>query len=556
MTSSSGNRGSKVPTLRGLRSQVDALRARIEEREAALRRREDHHRDPVDYATRVLGVELTDLQRQIARAVAGLAADGRRKVMAKACHSVGKTYLMAVLTCWWFDTYRDSSAVITTAPTHRDVVDLLWREVRLLRGRAARGPLGGFTGLRAPELWDNEDHFAKGFTADRFFQGRHLRHMLFLFDEAIGVPAPIWEQTKSMFKPGTEHSWFVIGNPTDTSSTMYQEELSGDWQLFEMSAPEHPNIRAELRGRPPPYPSAVSLAQFEGWVRDWCDALPPAEALATDLEWPPGSGVFYRPGPEMEARGLGRWPSQATYGVWSDAAWRAALVGGKRFTPGGLPQIGCDVARFGDDFTAVVVRWGPCALHHERHNGWSAPQTVGRLKELAREWAARATAARGPSAAPVTPQQIKVKIDADGMGGLGIVDWADGYQFVGVSAGTSADNPDRYPNKRSELWFAVAERAQRGLLDLSGLGKESLARLRRQALAPVWKLDAAGRRVVESKSETKKRLGAGSPDDMDALNLSYHESIFLGVPSCGEEGRPRREGRERYYHGPADGGGY
>ncbi len=39
-------------------------------------------------------------------------------------------------------------------------------------------------------------------------------------------------------------------------------------------------------------------------------------------------------------------------------------------------------------------------------------------------------------------------------------------------------------------------------------------------MAPTWKLDSQGRRVVEPKQDTKKRLKR-SPDDMDALNLAY-----------------------------------
>jgi len=39
-------------------------------------------------------------------------------------------------------------------------------------------------------------------------------------------------------------------------------------------------------------------------------------------------------------------------------------------------------------------------------------------------------------------------------------------------------------------------------------------------IAPVYRLDDRGRRVVEAKSDTKKRIGR-SPDDADALNLAF-----------------------------------
>ena len=111
------------------------------------------------------------------------------------------------------------------------------------------------------------------------------------------------------------------------------------------------------------------------------------------------------------------------------------------------------------------------------------------------------------------------KIDDDGVGG-GVVDQADGYTFVGVSASASAIEAEKYPNRRSELWFSVAERADDGTLDLSRLPAETLRELRRQAMGPRWSLDSRGRRVVEDKRLTKKRIKR-SPDGMDGLNLAY-----------------------------------
>ena len=101
-----------------------------------------------------------------------------------------------------------------------------------------------------------------------------------------------------------------------------------------------------------------------------------------------------------------------------------------------------------------------------------------------------------------------------------MVDLADGYCFIGVSAASKAKRDEDYPNRHSELWFDVAERARSGLLCLKRLPSEVRLRLKTQALAPTWRLDSMGRRVVEAKERTKSRLGR-SPDDMDALNLAY-----------------------------------
>jgi hypothetical protein len=112
--------------------------------------------------------------------------------------------------------------------------------------------------------------------------------------------------------------------------------------------------------------------------------------------------------------------------------------------------------------------------------------------------------------------------------GGGVVDQADGYNFVPISGASKAIFAENYPNRRSELWFAVAERANDGRLSLTNLPDTVRRELRRQALAPTWRLDSQGRRVVEPKDETKKRLKR-SPDDMDGLNLAYAPADQVGV---------------------------
>jgi hypothetical protein len=60
-------------------------------------------------------------------------------------------------------------------------------------------------------------------------------------------------------------------------------------------------------------------------------------------------------------------------------------------------------------------------------------------------------------------------------------------------------------------------------------------------MAPTWKLDSAGRRVVERKDETKKAIGR-SPDDADAMNLAYHQRDFsVSVISPDEQPDQERE---------------
>ena len=80
------------------------------------------------------------------------------------------------------------------------------------------------------------------------------------------------------------------------------------------------------------------------------------------------------------------------------------------------------------------------------------------------------------------------------------------FQVVAFNGGGAAWQPGDYPNRRSEVWFAFVE--QLPGLDLDA-GDERLAA---DLLAPTYDIDSRGRRVVEAKTVTKKKLGHGRRD--------------------------------------------
>lgn len=527
--------------VRQLRRQVRRLRERAAaEASRARGSLEGYRLDPVGYAADVLGVAWWWKQQEIARAL----VTPPYRVLVKASHSVGKSHVTAGLVSWWYDT-RPSSICITTAPRFDQVKDVLWKEIRLQRGRAG---LGGFVGPKLPRLESAPDHYATGTTADRAegLQGQHGAAVMAAIDEAVGVDPPIWQAIDSMAQ-GVEFAVLAICNPTDTTSEFYRREQQQDipWTCISISCLEHPNIAAELAGQPPPYPSAVRLAWVNERILEWCEPVLDG-ILPTDILWPPAAGTvlgeprWMRPGPDAEARLLGRWPSQ-TYGVWSDALWGRCESAVLTWRPDELPVIGCDVARFGDDDTATHVRIGPVSLDHEAVNGQDIAATIGRLKLTAAKWAEWITARRDTGAEPVNPREIPIHIDDDGVGG-GVTDVlrSDGYHVVPLVAACVAYRPDRYPNLRSEFWFAAAERAKQGRLGLARLPAKTLHKLKIEAMAPKYKLDASGRRVVEPKDVTKKPENLGrSPDNMDALNLAYYETAGGDVATGVDQERPK-----------------
>lgn len=525
------------------RAKAEVLR--MERDDTPAERYAAYRDDPVGFARDVLKVELVPKQREALECL----LEPPFVVLCPSGNEQGKSLASAVAILWWHLT-RVPSIVITTAPKYDQVKDILWKEVRRLARRA------GLPVAFLPKTCRIErapDDFAVGTTARdaTSFQGHHGPSMLFVIDEATAVAAEMFEAIESMFSP-PGHAMLCLYNPTDAGSRIYQEQTRAEHprggkpaHIVRMSALEHPNIEAGLKGLPPEVPHAMRIEKFDRLFRKWSQLVGCAVGgtlqLATDVVWPPTWATEYcertgqvprvwRPGPIAEARLLGRFPRQGSNSVWSEGDWIAATREGLEPLPLKLvvPQIGCDVAAGGADYTAIHVRSGCCSLHHEEGNGWGGPEVMARLKELAQHYAHWYNAMLGelpPSQRagrrPISAREIPIAIDCDGIGTRDVEFLeAEGYRAVRVGAGTKALGESEYPNRRSELWFTVAEMARADELDLSRLPEEVLEECRRQCLSVTWGLDGRGRRVVMPKDEMRRAMGR-SPDTADALNLAY-----------------------------------
>lgn len=481
--------------------------------------------DPVGYARDILGIELW---QPIGEALEGLLVPPYR-VSVDSGHGVGKTHGAAAAVNWWYDTRGPQCVCITTAPTQRDVIDLLWTEIRLQRMSARVLLSQDFIGPAAPEMKTGPEHYAKGYTARKgeSFQGRHRPNMLFVFDEKEGIDGNYWTAAKTMFRPGSGDAWLVIGNPTTTTSVAYQEHRAVDpegnptWNRVRLSCLDHPNMRA-VPGDADYISGAVTRSQVSQWIDDWCDPVAEGDEQETDIEW---DGLLFRPGPIAEPRILGLRPSAGNWGVWSEAIWRLVVRPAPTVDQFALPVIGCDCANYGSDYTVFHVRCGTVSLYHYAVNGWGADRICGKLMDMTKEWAAWATKRRDRAAAPNNAGEIAIQIDDDATG-RAICSWLTRQKLrcVPVNAGGSPIRPDLYKNVRSELWFMAARKAAKGLMNLSRLDRATLQRIEMQAMAPEWWPTPLGQREVESKDDLRKpeRLGR-SPDDMDSLNLAYYE---------------------------------
>jgi hypothetical protein len=103
--------------------------------------------------------------------------------------------------------------------------------------------------------------------------------------------------------------------------------------------------------------------------------------------------------------------------------------------------------------------------------------------------------------------------DADGLG-AGVFDRLVelGHSVGEIRGGQPAVEPDDFINRRSEWYWNLRNRFERGEIDIDPLDTE----LAKQLVAIKWKMTSKGQIAVESKDEMRKR-GVSSPDRADAL---------------------------------------
>lgn len=169
----------------------------------------------------------------------------------------------------------------------------------------------------------------------------------------------------------------------------------------------------------------------------------------------------------------------------------------------GATVVGCDVARYGDDSTVLVVRSGLWVKSILQKRKLSITETA--------DWTSTIANISGADA---------VVVDTIGIGaGVHDILIRQGVFSVDGNFGMKAAQDNTYYNKRAESYFKLADAVKRGL----ALPKDD--DLAAELLAIEYKFMENGKVRIESKDKIKENLGR-SPDKADALALTYFTDVF------------------------------
>lgn len=400
------------------------------------------------------------------------------RVAVRTGHKLGKSRLASSAGLWWIST-RPRGRVVLTSSSSRQVKTILWREIRHLC-RTSRVPLGATPALdpgTGLQFADGRDVF--GFTTDdaERMAGVSSDELLVIIDEASGFPQSIWEAVQGNLAGGG--AALLTGNPTQPVGVFHDafHAKSGLWKTYHVSSRESPNV---IAGRVVT-PGLATQKWIDDMVREYGEGSAQV-AIRVD-------GDFADEGEDV---------------VIGLALVRAAQERWKTAEPVGPLELGVDVARFGDDDSAIQPRRGNYLYPQTVVHGFDNVEVAGQVITIVRDMR------RGEGERPV------VRVDSGGNGG-GVVDIlkrSPEVWVVGVDAGRSARDPQRFPRRRDELWWAARD----FLRKLDGTLPPD-ERLSEELRAPRYRVDVNGRVQVESKDDIKKRIGR-SPDRADALCLA------------------------------------
>lgn len=422
---------------------------------------------PALFAKEALGATPTSQQWEASKAIVS-----KRKVSIRSGHGTGKSAFMAWCVIWFIVCYYPCK-IPCTAPTAHQLNDVLWAEIAKWHRTFSE---------RLPEIadeyaWSSErfymverqqESFAVARTArpenPEALQGFHSDNILFLIDEASGVAEKVFEVAEGALS--TEGAFVIMAaNPTREDGYFFDShhKMRDRWAALHWNGED----------------SDLVSRQYVEDMR---------------IKYGVDSPIY-------QVRVVGNFVTAAD-GVIPLHLCIAAKDRDVSTIDSAEIIWGVDVARFGDDSTALAKRKGNA--HIEPCKEWFGKDTMQVSGIIKAEYDA---AWEKPS---------KILVDVIGIG-AGVVDRLKelGLPVRGINVAESASVADQYQRLRDELWFKGREWLE--ARDCKLADDDSLIG---ELTTLKYSLLSNGKIKVEGKDEAKKR-GVKSPNRADAFLLTF-----------------------------------
>lgn len=458
---------------------------------------------PLAFVRECLRVEVVDdWQADVLRDLEDLDRVGSIRLAMVASKGPGKSTVDAWVCLWYLVTHPHAKGAATSI-TEDNLSDGLWAELSkwMARSDFLRATLEwnqrSLSVREAPATWFlSARAWPKGGSSSQqadTLAGLHADHCFFIIDEAGGVPSSVAAAADAGLANATPGSgrtalFLLSGNPTHLEGPLY-DACTVDakrWRVHRING----------------------------------DPRNPKRSPRVSIEW--AQGLIDRWGydsPIVLVNVRGQFPPTQANKLLGPDDVQAAIERGLRLRPSEYldePKIiGVDVARYGDDASVITMRQGRAVFLPRELRNLSTTQLAHQVAALARKH-----------------KPAQVNIDVSGVG-AGVYDRLEELGVPGVlpvDFGEGASEPDRFLNRRVEMWFRTAEWVRgRGTLP-------DVAQLRADLCAPTFVFTPDSRLKLESKEDMRKR-GLPSTDYGDSLVLTHAQPFTLGedAPAPREE---------------------
>jgi len=421
--------------------------------------------DPVLFVRTCLQAEPQKWQIEALQNIAN-----HNRLSVRSGHAVGKTTFLA-WTILWFLLTRPDVKIACTANSASQLEQILWSEIQKWHKRMPVGfqnelefRTDKITIKNAPES------FCVARTSRRenpeALQGFHSPNMLFIIDEASGVPDIIFEVAQGAMSTHNAKT-VMVGNPNRASGFFYDafNRNAESWKTMTVSCADA---------------NTVDPNYIEEMKRQYGE----------------DSNVY-------RVRVLGLPPTTDDNAIMGRTLVESAI--GRDVEPTNvMPVWGIDIARMGADRCALCKRKGNIITEPIRHwGGKDLMETVGLIMA---EY----------ESVPYKDRPSELLIDSIGLG-AGVVDRLVELDLParGINVAESSSMSDRYMRLRDELWFKCRE-----WLEQKDCLIPDQDELVNELTAVQYEILSSGKFKVESKEQMKKR-GYRSPDIADALMLTF-----------------------------------
>lgn len=399
------------------------------------------------------------------------AFDKGSNIAIRSGHGVGKTALLAWIVIYCVALYPFCK-VPCTAPTQHQLNDVLWPEINRWITHSKIDGLLNWTATKVSPVGYDASTFAvaRSSKVPENMAGFHAPKIVYVVDEGSGVPNKIFEVVEGALTT-MDAQIVTAGNPTAIGGYYYDAFHKNRhlWYTAKVSSEDSANVS-------------------------------PAYCLRFKELWGEDSDIY-------RVRVLGEFPL-AESDTFIRLNYLESAVARGADNPArdtyARPEMGVDVARFGNDETVIAIRQGLQVVHIEAFRNKPTTYTSGRVSQLIAEFA-----------------PAVVRIDDVGVGG-GVFDQVceneyknDSVSVVGFNNGSSGDEEGWYDNLATWSWGHF-----RNLLQQEEVTLPDDDLLVGQLSTRKYQITAKGRLRLERKEDMTKR-GLPSPDRAEAVVMAF-----------------------------------